>query len=280
MSTTILPKRECGWRTAGGVYLVSPTDRKLGHPIKEFLVDPPIMVPDPESLGISKLGVKLIMDPKTGITNVWDWVGSDYPTIARYVEEAKALGVSRHVAANLQWDRLDRRSSLILLHPRAFPSETPKWFSAELATALSLGLAYSMKGEATGGAGYDFEGVARCTQRVGKSHCGRPMVGDHDNDESTPPAMCSRLWWQAEDPKTGEVVHPEAPRLRKFDLACGRSYMAMTRPEEVVERFMPGIFMRVPLAIEVIRDPQKQVHQTIIDRIRKATDLQVTEQDG
>lgn len=108
--------RECGpGRQEGHIYAecgFSPH----GVPIEHFLIDLPIPV-NPGQLGLSSQGVTFI--ERQGTWHVVDVIGeSHYPCAADFVEEAKALGVSRKIPRTGDFGRLTRESTLILIHPR------------------------------------------------------------------------------------------------------------------------------------------------------------------
>lgn len=109
-------KRGCGVREPGAAYLAVPMG-PWGAPVEAFLIDPPTVV-DAASLGLSATGIKLI--DRDGITHVYDIVGWEhYPTVAGFVDEVRAMGVSRRIASNTDFARLTSDSRLYLLHEHA-----------------------------------------------------------------------------------------------------------------------------------------------------------------
>lgn len=118
--TPVAPVRGCGRRVPGGVYAEVHL-HKLGRPIEDFLVDPPLPV-DAQALGLTARGVTVLPNPRDpeGPADVLDIVGrKNYPHVADFVEEARRKGVSRRLPANLDFSRLGKGSRLILLHEEA-----------------------------------------------------------------------------------------------------------------------------------------------------------------
>ena len=107
--------RGCGSRVKGGIYaetMLGPG----GTPIEAFLVEPPRPVPD--DLGISPIGVKLV--EIDGAFHVFDWVGSEhYPHVADFVQELKAMGLSRRLPKTLDFSKLGPESRMFLIHSEA-----------------------------------------------------------------------------------------------------------------------------------------------------------------
>jgi hypothetical protein len=96
--TTSGARRGCGYRQPGGAYFAIPLGPG-GHPVEEFLIDPPILI-DAERLGAASVGVTLIK--RDGITHVLDIVGREhYPTVAEFVDEARRMGVSRRAPRSI-----------------------------------------------------------------------------------------------------------------------------------------------------------------------------------
>jgi hypothetical protein len=109
--------RLCGNRIAAAVY----AETKSGNgesPVEHFLVDPARSV-DPQALGVTALGVKLIQIG--GIWHIFDIVGEEhYPLPADFVEEVRHMGsVSRRLPGGLDYLRLTEDSRLFLIHHKA-----------------------------------------------------------------------------------------------------------------------------------------------------------------
>jgi hypothetical protein len=108
-------RRGCGYRQPGAYFAVPLGPG--GHPIEEFLIDPPIVI-DPARLGLASVGVTLI--ERYGITHVLDIVGREhYPTVASFIDEARRLGVSRRAPRTIDFERISPPSRLLLAHAQA-----------------------------------------------------------------------------------------------------------------------------------------------------------------
>jgi hypothetical protein len=120
-------ERGCGDREPGGVYAecgLSPH----GSPLEEFLLDPPLPIPD---------GLDLINKPQLWqrtfpsgepvydveehpIYDILMWVGAEfYPYCPDFIEEVRRYGASRRLNPNLDLSLLSQASRMILVHPRA-----------------------------------------------------------------------------------------------------------------------------------------------------------------
>lgn len=107
--------RECGpGRQEGHIYAecgLSPH----GVPLERFLIDLPIPV-DPRHLSLSSQGVTFV--ERQGTWHVVDVIGeSHYTYPSDFIEEARAIGVSRKLPRTGKFSRLTRGSTLILIHP-------------------------------------------------------------------------------------------------------------------------------------------------------------------
>jgi hypothetical protein len=119
--------RGCGDREPGGVYCECGLSSR-GRPLEEFLIDPPLPVPD---------GLDLVNKPQlwqrthpTGeaaldaegdlIYDLLIWVGEEfYAYCSDYIEETRQFGASRRLNPHLDLSLLSRSSRMILAHPRA-----------------------------------------------------------------------------------------------------------------------------------------------------------------
>ena len=116
MSTTAT-KRGCGYRQRGGIYAECRVAED-GRPIEYYLLDPAHPIG-----GICKVGVSLVRGKKGDVAHILDWVGkTHYPYPVDFIEEARAMGVSRRIPKNFDFAALDERSRLILVHEKV-PSE-------------------------------------------------------------------------------------------------------------------------------------------------------------
>ncbi len=117
--------RGCGDREPGGVYVESGLSSK-GRPLEEFLVDPPLPVPDGLDL-VNKPQIWQRMLPSgepvldvdgLPIFDLLIWVGAEfYPYCVDYLEETRRFGASRRLNPNLDLSLLSKSSRMILAHP-------------------------------------------------------------------------------------------------------------------------------------------------------------------
>jgi len=109
--------RECGpGRQAGHIYAECGFGPN-GAPIESFLIDHPTGV-NPEQLGLSSQGITLI--ERAGVWHIVDIVGeTHYPYAADFIEEARAIGISRKLPRTSEFSKLTADSTLILIHPKA-----------------------------------------------------------------------------------------------------------------------------------------------------------------
>lgn len=77
----------CGTRRHGHAYLVTNTKKWLErYPFGYFVYDPPVLVEDPLSWGLSAIGLSYMENG--GFWHVKDWIGADnYPNAADIMEE-------------------------------------------------------------------------------------------------------------------------------------------------------------------------------------------------
>jgi hypothetical protein len=117
--------RGCGdARQTNGVYWelgIGPG----GRPVEDFLIDPPIPVPD--DIVIPKRGQLWHQDPSSGVWHLIDRVGMGktpagpgYWNVADFVEEVRELGLSRRLSSALDFSRLTKDSRILLVHDRAY----------------------------------------------------------------------------------------------------------------------------------------------------------------
>lgn len=111
--------RGCGKaRDKGGIYLECGSAEGFGLPMFSLIKDP-IPAFDPDSVGLSPVGVKIV--EVDGVYHVFDWVGAKhYPNAADFLEEAVRLGLSRRISRKEDFSKLTAESRLILVHPKAY----------------------------------------------------------------------------------------------------------------------------------------------------------------
>lgn len=205
--------RGCGVsRTVGGVYAELPLGPN-GQPVEHFLLDPPIII-DPEELGLSAVGVKLIEDAD-GIWHVLDWVGSVYyPNVADMIEEVRHMGMSRRLPANRgALSVLGPQSKVLMVHNRGHIQNTVDYWQRF---------------------GDEFKDDIACKKDI-EEHTDKSYL-----------KMCVSLFW--EDIQHGEEVGgegiPEGWVRRQMP---SFSYEGMERPENA-GHYLPAIFAAFPIA--------------------------------
>lgn len=242
--------RACGNRIAGGVYLEVGVGPK-GHPIEEFICDPPRPV-DEAALGMSARGMSAVDIAER--TYVFDHVGSDYPNAADIIEEGKHQGFSRRVQRNFDFAKLDPTSRLALVHPRAI---------ADHRAVLEMVEPSKVDGS---------KNPADCPQDIGFAHCGKLPTGHEQPSQINGTQMCARMWWQDLDPdreKPQELRQTSAGRWVERQLGDTR-YHAMARP--LMSKHEPswraGIILILPIhQIVVVRDPEGGTHRPALDAL-------------
>lgn len=221
-------KRGCGVRVTGGAYAVLPAGPG-GKRVEDFLFDPPQKI-DPDDMGVSPRGVTLTED-LNGTTHVLDWIGSEhYPNVADFIEETRAMGVSRRLPKSLEYEKLTRESRLLVIHSRAYIENARDYYLEEEA------------------------GIVRPCFRG---------IPEHDFHEShLSGELCSRLWWQ--DVREGVEIKPYASAgYATKRIPCGRLYECHAAPEEVKPDYSVGIFGAFPIRqIEVIRGDDGEHEET------------------
>lgn len=235
-----MPARGCGSsRTVSGIYLEVPVGAN-GHPIEEFLIDPPLPV-DVVKLGISPVGVHAIeVNTSDGpATWLFDWIGSEhYPNVVDYLEETRNFGVSRRAPASLPWEKIDSRTRLVLLHARAVIDEPEAYYRLEQADMPS------------------------CPQVIGWEHCQRRTPKEHP-----PGQLCGRLWWQ--DVVNGEPVEYSGRRVART--VGETTYQAWARPAGLTPTYHVGMVARFPVPrVAVIRDRESGTHEDVFRRVQGA----------
>jgi hypothetical protein len=120
-------ERGCGERQPGGVYLETGLSPH-GRPLEEFLLDPPVAVPDGLDLANKPQlwqrtfasGEPVCDAEEHPIYDILMWVGAEfYPYCPDFIEEVRRYGASRRLNPNLDLSLLSRSSRMILVHPRA-----------------------------------------------------------------------------------------------------------------------------------------------------------------
>lgn len=221
--------RLCGTRVPAGVYATTPSSAR-GVPVESFLLDPPryqveiagepAPVPIIEAFGVTPIGVSLWKD-RAGTYHLLDWVGSkSYPNVADWIEEVRAMGVSRRVPITLDFELLSEKSKILMFHSRGHIENAADYLLDEASEELS---------------GFD-----NCPKKREAHEKGAGL------------GMCVRLYWQ--DVWGGEsITNGWADRLVRRELPCN-DYEALAPPEDVEPRYAPAMFAAFPIAgLEVVK---------------------------
>lgn len=222
--------RGCGGsREKGGIYLECGSAGGFGIPMFNLIKDP-VAAFDPDSVGLSPVGVKLA--EIDGVTHVFDWVGAKhYPNAADFLEEAVRLGLSRRISKKEDFSKITAESRLILVHPKAFVEGFPDDVEVPCPTGQHA-------------AAYD---------RLSIQEAGRLwLVGDEDSVD--PDSMLPGAWpeWApfplADGYSVDERFEPHVRKMPAFE------YNLAVRPKGV--KLSPGIVMVAPIErIAVVNDP-------------------------
>lgn len=219
--------RGCGGsREKGGIYLECGSASGGGIPMFCLIKDP-IPAFDPESIGLSPVGVKLA--EIDGVTHVFDWVGAKhYPNAADFLEEAVRLGLSRRISKNEDFSKLTSESRLILVHPKAFIEVDEEYWQHPIPCPTGF---HSDR--------YD---------RIGISEAGKLwLVGDPGSTDGLPMAEEFPVWAPFPVPAFNPVSKRSMPA---FEYNLGE------RPFGVDVKLSPGIIMVAPVErIAVVNDP-------------------------
>lgn len=231
--------RGCGTRVEGGIY-AECGHSPFGEPLEYFLIDPPMII-DPDELGLSAVGVKLVEGPD-GITHVMDWVGKNhYPNVADFLEEVRVLGMSRRLPKSLDFSKLQHGSRVLLVHSKAhIENHADYWNDLR-----------------------EFDGATR--------FC--PQKHDHHNIARVE-EMCARLWWYDVIPDLSraerEAMYAAGEREFERHFASAH-YKAVMPPEGITGEYAPAIFASFPISnLSVIR-AEDGSHEGAVDAVKHAS---------
>lgn len=219
-------KRRCGSRVAGGVYVELPLS-KYGLPLEDFLCDPARVIPDELELPTRGMVLRTNED---GSKILYDWIGeNNYPNVLDFVEEVRAMGLSRRIQSNFDFDQLDGTVKYCAVHPRGYVANE-SWYRE-----------YARENPLVGKDGIKRETPWPCPRGL------HTVNGDHDEP-------CSAVWWH--DIAPGHGVLTEHGRIVEVEQPSARPYVAMERPHGVVPVYFPAVVMVLPLRqLTVIRGP-------------------------
>ena len=229
-----VPERGCGTRVLGGVYAETAMGPN-GHPIECFIKDPPMVI-DPNDVGLSHIGVKLV--EQDGVTYIFDWVSAQhYPNVSDFVEEARRFGASRRLPSTLNFESMGKSVMLALIHDKAVTF-------------------------------HDHYGTDDCeTRKMSPQVCPQLVKSMHDGIMPSVHGPCARVWWGDHDSVDEDGGHLNAGELYTRVMPS-LSYTARQEVEDAT--YQTGIFMILPLArIVVVRDPGTGSHDKTSETIRE-----------
>lgn len=116
--------RECGpGRQASHIYAECGFSAG-GAPIEQFLIDYPQGI-DLTRAGFSTQGMNLVT--RGDVHHLVDIIGAEhYPHVADFVEEARAIGISRKIPRTFDFSKLTAQSTMIFIHAKAAVRNAPK----------------------------------------------------------------------------------------------------------------------------------------------------------
>jgi len=209
-----------------------------------MIKDPPLPI-DPESMGLTPVGVKLI--EHNGVVHIFDWVGEGYyPYVSDFIEEVRRFGASRRLPQTLDFSRLSPMSRLILLHSRALvPAFEESVNEPQVCPHL-------------------IKAVHDRLQILSLTH------------------TCANQWWADHDAtgKNNARLLPGEPYEREMP---SFTYVARQQPGPYIEPAQVGIFMVLPISrIAVVRDPSTGSHEgiaaKIVDKLLSSIPLQLVDE--
>ena len=278
-------ERGCGERQPGGVYLetgLSP----YGRPLEEFLLDPPLPVPD---------GIDLINKPQLWqrtfaagepvcdaeehpIYDMLMWVGAEfYPYCPDFIEEVRRYGASRRLNPNLDLSLLSRSSRMILVHPRArnlaWQTQTPPATCSKDIPGHAVARTGSAE-QISADEREDDETVStQMPLLVEQEHVHGPLAGpclfkvwDLIPQEAAQTVIAERIPGAVEDEDRAETGRqPARPLCLR---AIGSTVYQYHPTDESAEGLAPGIFAALPITgVALIRFADGSVNERAREKV-------------
>lgn len=249
--------RGCGSsRVRGGIYLVTKLSEK-GRPLENFLLDPPIIVPEEMNVPFTGMGwfhrkeKCTFCEGHTGrldckdcsgdgfvtVTHIADHIGSShYPNVVDDIEEVRAIGSSRRIPSTFPFHLLTKMSRHFRCHSTAY---IENWKEAETAVSCPKGISHH----------YGFSSTEFCIER---------LWGDYEPPQERP---------------NGEVE-------KWVNLPCGRRFLAYRRPFGFEPIYKRAFYMALPISgIEVVRPGTFSIAYGLNVEKASLSKLNVTEVD-
>jgi len=233
-------KRRCGGsRKAGGVYNsidISP----YGQPLDYYIFCPPQKIVASD-LGLSSQGVRIL--EINNVSHVIDVVGTAYyPYVPDFVEEGMAVGFSRRFdGSGINWSLLSEDSRHLLAHPRAIITNHEELRQ----DMLHMPVRWSPTG-----------------------YCPK-NIAEHYQSSNYSDSPCLSMTWQSMQPTKQEL-----PSLtnRTFwrSSSVGFRFAAAVPPHNCTIEFELGIFMWLPITLEIVYDPVGNRHEKAIEQLKKS----------
>lgn len=248
------PVRECGQRKEGGIYVEFGLSVG-GAPLEHFLLDPPIptsqltLISSTDTV-IRKLnprGMTVARLCEHGPYHLFDWVGMDnYPNVADFVEEVRLHGLSRRVPKTAQFDLLDKRSRIIIVHARGYVHNFADYYDAvQLRNPKRK-----------------WDAIWRCPR------------GRFEHLHQVPDEMCSGIWWLDLDPRAQVAPYPRVGK-HGFPLVERKmthmAYYVALRPAGISPVYEPAVAASFPiwrLAVVKAEDGSHETSRAAAERSR------------
>lgn len=259
--------RGCGTsRMQGGIYLVT----KLvtgGGPIENFLIDPPVIVPEEMHVPYQGMGSfqreevcnQCYDDPKKfqsymgndfkcakckgagkiTVTHIADHIGtSHYPHPIDDIEEVRAIGSSRRIPSSFPFHLLTKDSRHFRCHDKAY---IDNWRHYEY-----------------------WWGCPRHVHKPPWAEEGTRPYKVHKDE------MCIGQLWEDYDPQMSKEDDTTVTPAITVTMACGKSFNCNRRPYGVNPVYRRAFYMALPISnIDVVASTTG-VHEANYDKARKA----------
>jgi hypothetical protein len=250
--TPVMAGRRCGSRIAGGVYVEVPLSA-TGLPLENFLCDPAIRIPD--ELELPNRGM-VLRTTEDGTNILYDLIGKDnYPNVLDFVEEVRAMGLSRRIQSNFDFSQLNGKTIYCAVHPRGYVANE-SWYRE-----------YARENPIAGDDGISRETPWPC-----------PKLQHTKGSNHTEP--CSAVWWH--DIAPGPDVSPTGyDRIVEVAQPSAPPYRAMSRPPGILPIYYPAIVLTLPLRkLSVIRGEDGEHEKPLQNAAQAGKGIQVKLEDA